>query len=92
MRAAGCHPRGPMHSLPPSDSPPPSICHQGHEQGLHPPWSPGGSRDHHVFSTQGLASPCPESSGPTPLCPFSPSVPSPPDSLPSPLCAHRGLS
>ena len=89
--AATCHPHGPMHSLPLSNSPPPSTCCQGHEQGLHPTWSPGGSRDHHI-STQGLASPCPESSGPTPLCPFFPSMASPPDSFPSPLCAHRGLS
>ena len=89
--AAACHPHGPMHSLPLSNSPPPSTCCQGHEQGLHPTWSPGGSRDHHI-STQGLASPCPESSGPTPLCPFFPSMASPPDSFPSPLCAHRGLS
>lgn len=91
-RAAACHPCGPMHSLPLSNSPRPSTCRQGHEQGLHPTWSPGGSRDHHIFSTQGLASPCPESSRPTPLCLFSPSMASPPDSFLSLLCAHRGLS
>ena len=63
------------------DCPPTQPRHQGQEEGgpglsLHPPLSPGGeeattSLPHHRASPP----PCPESSGPSPLCPFSPSVP-----------------